>query len=236
MDTSSQWKVQQLRLLSSQTQLVFRHEFRSLSVSEQLYKELTGRLPRMVKHCDEPGLVIRSSKNREIVDWDKDSCTVIVESELPLNERIERMVELIETVNKIAPIEELSERHLITCWLKPVKISSFKELERKYRETMMIKQPVWGKTFDSSVILDAKIGKFTLHHQSGPMKIQQLRKDYTTFSLNNIPNVFLFLLVSIWSKELVKYTYKDIYEFLTSSSTHCENHSVLFENIWGEAV
>lgn len=225
-----------MRLIHLQIQLIFEYEFHSYSVSEQLYKELTGRTPLIVEHLEEPGVVIRSNKRKELVAWDKDSCSVVIESELAPSKCFGRMVTLLESVNKIAPIGDLSERRLITHWLLPSNRYNFKSLERRYRETMMIQQPIWGKTVDSSVILDTRIGNLTLHHQSGPMKPKQLREDFAIFRLDNIPNSFLFLWVSIHSKKMIKYSPTDIRDFMNSSFEYCEHHSKLFENIWGEMI
>ena len=147
------------------------------------------------------------------------------------------MGQLLETINNIAPIGDLSERaSLVTFWLLPTKILDFKSLELKYRETIMTKQSLWNKTFDSSVILDVRVGNYILHHQSGAMKKSQLQDEYIEFKLRDIPNVFIFLMASISSKKMVTYKSNEINNFLKDSFEHCSQHSKLFENIWRELL
>ena len=194
-----------MQLIHLEIELDNVEEFSSYSISQQLYKELTGRTPYVVEEATEPGVIIRSRKKKLWINWETDSCRVAIESIANPERCFEEMTAIIDTINKIAPIGELSKRHLITYWLLPVENYSFFALERKYRDVFLKQQPIWNDVFDSSVIIDTKINKLVLHHQSGAMGLKQLRKDYSVFKLENIPKVFLFLWAGIYSDKVIKY-------------------------------
>ena len=221
-----------MRLIHLQIELDFAEEFHSYSISEQMYKELTGRLPRAVEESPEPGIILRSLKRKQLVSWNTNSCRIAMESVTNPKECFDIMAELLKTINKVAPIGRLSKRHLTTYWLLPTENYTFKSLEQKYREILTTQQPVWKNVFDSSIITDIKVDNLILHHQSGPMGTSQLRDDYAMFKLESIPRVFLFLWASVYNDKVVKYSAEDIRRFLTVSFEHCEYHSKLFERIW----
>lgn len=221
-----------MRLIHLEIELDFAKEFRSYSISQQLYKALTGRWPDTVEEISEPEVIFRSWKRRQLVSWCTDSCSVTMESVANPEECFDKMVALLETINRVAPIGGLYRRQLVTHWLLPTDNYSFKSLEQKYRETFITQQPIWKKVFDSSVIIDVKLNDLILHHQSGAMHPRQLRDDYAIFKLENIPKAFLFLWASVHSDKVVKYSEQDIHRFLSKSFEHCENHSELFEEIW----
>ena len=69
-----------MRLIHLQIELDFAEEFHSYSISKQMYKELTGRLPRAVEESPEPGIILRSPKRKQLVSWDTNSCRIAMES------------------------------------------------------------------------------------------------------------------------------------------------------------
>jgi hypothetical protein len=220
-----------LRLIHTEIVLDFVEEFRSYSISQQLYKALTGKTSA-AEELVEPGVEFRSPKKKQLVNWDTGSCRVVTESVTNSDECVRQMVALLQTINKVAPIGKLSRRELITHWILPAEGYRFKSLEQKYREIFITHQPPWKNVFDSSVIIDMRINDLILHHQSGAMKTKQLRQEFVEFKLGNVPRVFLFLWATIESDRLVEYSAEDINHFLTTSLQHCKHHSELLEETW----
>ena len=221
----------QLHLIHLEIGLDFAEEFRSYSISQQLHKALTGKLSD-AEELVEPGVIFRSPKKRQLVGWGTDSCRVVMESVTNPDECFGKMVALLETINKVAPIGRLSKRELVTHWILPTEGHDFKSLELKYRGVFIAQQPIWENVFDSSVIMDIKVRDLILHHQSGAMGTRQLKQDYAVFRLESIPRVFLFLWVTAESDKVVEYSGQDINRFLTTSFEHCKHHGELFEENW----
>ena len=111
-------------------------------------------------------------------------------------------------------------------------ISDFKSLEQKYRDNLVIPQPLWENIYDSSVLADMEVNGSTFHHQSGAMQVPQLMASYLEFKLSSVPRTFLFLWASIINKRMVKYSMRGIRRFLHTSLQQCEHHSKLFEDSW----
>jgi hypothetical protein len=222
-----------LRLIHLEIELDFAQEFKSLSISQQLHKALTGKKSSDEEQV-EPRVEFSSPKKRQLVEWDVNSCRVVIESVTSLDECFGKMVALLETINNVAPIGKLCRREFITYWILPTESFNFKLLEQKYRAIFTTQQPVWKNVFDSSVIIDMKINELIFHHQSGAMGTRQLRQEFMEFNLERIPKVFLFLLATVTSHEAVAYSGQDTTHFLINSFQHCKNHSELFEKIWRE--
>jgi len=221
-----------MRLITLYTSLYFAEEFTSHSVSQQLYAALSGKEPLAVEETFEPGFNLRSTKQKLAVKWDADSCHIAIESILDAGECLQKTIALLETINRVAPIGACSKRELTCHWLLPMESYSFRLLERKYRGTLIAKQPIWKGVYDSSVITDIEVDDLILHHQSGAMKKRQLLDEYVAFNRKDIPKVFLFLLTSVYSDKVIKYSSEDIHKFLITAFGHCERHSRLFEDIW----
>lgn len=221
-----------MRIIHLQIELEFAGEFRSYSISQQIYKALTGRQPYTIEEMLEPGVILRSPKRKQLVSWNTYSCSVVMESITNPEECFIKMEAILEIINKVAPMSKLSKRQLITYWILPTESYSFKSLEHKYRDALYTQQTIWKNVYDSSIITDIKVDELILHHQSGPMRTRQLRDDYTIFNLERTPRVFLFLWASIHSDKVIQYSPQDIHRFLTTAYKHCEHHSEVFEEIW----
>jgi len=81
-------------------------------------------------------------------------------------------------------------------------------------------------------MFDAQIGDWTLHHQSGAMEPHQLQESYVSFMLDDVPEVFLFLLLHIIDGNVVEYTQEDMRERLIRMFDHSKSHSDAFAEIW----
>jgi hypothetical protein len=114
-----------LRLIHIEIGLDFAEEFSSYSISQQLYKALTGKTSA-AEELLEPGVEFRSTKRRQLVNWDTNSCRVVMESVTNSGECVSKMVALLQTIDKVAPIGKLSRRELITHWILPVEGYRFK--------------------------------------------------------------------------------------------------------------
>ena len=225
----------QLRLVHFEVEIDFLEEFNCLSISQQLHKALTGRAGG--EPTAEPGIEFRSTKKRQLVNWDTSSCRVVMESVANSDECIDKVVALLKTINDVAPVGKLSRRELFTHWILPAEGYSFKSLELQYRDTFIGSKFPWKKnTFDSSVIIDMKIGDVVLHHQSGAMKPRQLREEFAEFGLEDVPKSFLFLWAATESKAIVQYSTAEMNAFLVASFQRCRNHSRQFETTWSSIL
>lgn len=221
-----------MQLVHVEVQLDFTEQFRSYSIPEQLHRALTGRLPSAPVSRPELGTSVRALKAKQMVVWDSTSCRIIAESLYNPADTFSKIVDLFDRVNKVAPMRRLSRRQFVTFWLLPAENNSFRELEQKYRNTLIIDHRIWRQVFDSSIVADIRVGNLVMHHQSGPMKPTQLKDDFLVFKLENIPKTFLFLWVSVHAEGVVQYSRENTIEFMTTSFKHCEEHSKLFEGIW----
>lgn len=223
-----------MRLVHVEGVLEFKGEFVSDSISQQLSKALTGK-KAVMEQVVEP-VEFRSTKKRQLITWDIDSCRVVIESIDDLEECITKMLAFFNTIDNIAPFGLLSRREFTTYWIYPAEGYSFKSLEQKYRKMFICNHTAWEKASDSSVIVDLKMNGYTLHHQSGAMRTQQLNQEFLEFRLENIPKVFLFLWASVISNKLIQYSEDSMREYLHKSLTMCLNHISLLEDTWKESL
>jgi hypothetical protein len=180
----------------------------------------------------EPGVRIRDEERKSLVLWDYDSCSIIFEDRQDHNFCVTNTVELLDRIDKIAPMLELELTGLKVDWILPVVNYDFKSLEQKYREHFFKQYPIFDNCADSSVVMDMKRNNWTFHHESGAMNIAQLRRDYRAFPMAQTKDkLFLFLGNAVESGEKIRYSNKQIKEFLDEAFKMCENHSVLFQSM-----
>lgn len=221
-----------MQLLSFETKVELTEEIRVPSLSQRVHRAITGGAPTKEEKTAEPGVHIRMTKRKVVIDWDTSQCTITLEHITSPENCIETTLSLLSNIDAVAPINQLNSRTIITCWLLPTPNYDFPSLERRYRETMIVRQPIQKGTFDSSVILDIRANRWILHHQSGAMGIKQLSDDFLLFKPKGVPKVFLFLLASITEEKVVQYSSKEMRDFLAKSFKLCKSHSNAFEQIW----
>jgi hypothetical protein len=180
----------------------------------------------------EPGTRVKNEGLGTEVYWNYEYCQVKIEQRENSSECIDLAVKYLKTVDSVARIGNLRETELVTEWIIPTPKHNFTSLNELYMRTMISQREFMQGTYDSGVILDAKIGDFILHHQSGPMKPEQLLNQFLVFKRVNLPKLFLFLYTSIKSTKVIQYSEKEMHDFLADAMHKCELHSKSFNEVW----
>lgn len=178
--------------------------------------------------------VISREENAQFaVRWDYDEIGILKEDVGSVRRCITRFLETTENINKVAPIGNLSKRQLTVDWILPTdKKYKFKQIELKYRKVFIISNELVKGSFDSSMLLDIDCEQGTLHHQSGAMKIPQLKDDFRSFEIGkNHPRVFLFLQTEIENKQVTTYSKEDMRDFMWKSYQICKSHATHFRKV-----
>lgn len=202
-------------------------------VSQQVFEALGGR-PELLaaRQITTEGVNIRVDKDKMTVAWNPTGCRITMENISDRDHCLKMILSGLQTIDSAAPIGKLSSNRFFTHWILPTPKYDFVSLERKYRETMIVPSDITRDTYDSCIILDIKVGKLTLHHQSGAMEPKQLNKVYLKYKLDNVPKVFLFLEASIQADKVVQYAGEEMQSFLTRSLEICTSHSEVFNKFW----
>jgi len=215
-----------------ETHLKFSKTHMVATPSLSIYRALSGRASPKSDRPREPGVRIRDEERKSLVVWDYDSCSIIFEDRQEHNSCITNTVELLDKIDKIAPMLELETRGLKVDWVLPVVNYDFKSLEQKYREHFFKQYPIFDNCVDSGVVMDMRRNNWSFHHESGPMNIAQLRSDFRAFPMAETKDkLFLFLDSVVESSEKIRYSNKQMKEFLDGAFKMCENHSVLFQGM-----
>ncbi len=223
-----------MRPLSIELRFDFAEKFREYSLSQKVRGAITGKAPEESKQQVEEEVLVRSLKRKLAVRWNGQSLGVVLEEIRNIDNFIEITIPLLNKINEVAPINNLTRRTVVE-WLLPTPKYDFAALEKKYREIMIGRQFVQNGTFDSSVVLDIKVNNWTLHHQSGAMGLKQLLDHYLVFKQEDLPKVFLFLIVGITDEKVIQYSSEEMHDFLTKAFKLCKSHSDAFEQMW-EAI
>jgi len=200
--------------------------------SLSIFRALTGKEEPSGGKPSEPGVRVRDEQQKNLVFWHYGSCTVLYEDRQDHDFCINGTVDLLDRIDKIAPIRELELMRFRADWILPIVQYDFKALEQKYREQFIKQHPIFDNCFDSSVVIYMKRNGWTLHHQSGAMNIDQLRKDYRVFEMEKTKDkLFLFLTNTVENNERIVYSKKQMKEFLDEAFKMCKNHSELFQSM-----
>lgn len=211
--------------------LRFVEEVRRYSLSYEILTALGGKLPEP-ERIAERGVRFKLNQDKMSVIWAPTHCYITVENVSDKKRCIDRIISVLEVINRVVTIEKLSGRRYITCWILPTVQYDFVSLERKYREIMIAQNDVSNAAYDSSTIFDIRGDKWFLHHQSGPMEPQQLQRTYLRFKLDNVPKTFIFLEATTVDKNVIQYSRGEMNSFMEKSLESCVSHMEEFNRIW----
>lgn len=181
---------------------------------------------------EEPeSIIVRRAKEKVAISWNYDSCGLVKEDAEDSEECIKTFMDILESINAVAPIGILSERVLRADWVFPVDPKcKFRDLEARYRELFVENTALFEGAFDSSLVIDMKRGKRLLHHESGAMAIAQLREDWRVFATaRGHPVLFLFLNTFVTDTQSAEYTRESLASFALGAFQLCESHAKAFE-------
>lgn len=176
-------------------------------------------------------VIMRRNNAKFAVHWEYDYCAMVKEDVDNVAECINTFISTTESINKVAPIGQLSSKLLRVNWIYPNKgKSDFSQLEMKYRQSFVKNSELFQNAFDSSVIIDMKYGELILHHQSGIMDVVQLQKDWRVFKIKGgHPSLFVFLTTEVTDKQLTEYSSENMGSFINDSFKLMRSHAEHFE-------
>lgn len=221
-----------------ETKLEFAEETRAITPAQAVIQRIsTAKDISKLERPHEPGVRIRDERLKLVLLWTYDDCSILYEDPSDYKQALSRTISLLENINEVAPIGKIKLRRLRIYWTRPVTNYDFKSLEHKYRGRFINESKIFDGCFDSSVIMEMKIGNFNLYHQSGIMDISQLQKDFRAFKMEGVRSkVFIFLSTTASSTDVVEYSGKSFEEFLLNSFEICRTHSDGFEKIVEEVI
>lgn len=223
-----------MNLIRFETIIDIEERTRAVTPAYAIYKQLGGREMPKERLPREPGVNIRRGNEKYAVRWHYDSCSVLHEDNTDHKFCIKHTIEILEKINEVAPIGELSRLTLVLNWILPVQGKDFTSLELKYRNNFMKSSPIFENYVDSSIIVDMEWQDRVFTHQSGAMKILQLQEEYREFpTKKGHPELFFFLHTRMATKNVLTYSSKTVNQFLTSSFEKCKIHSDNFERVMG---
>jgi len=215
-----------------ETELEFSEETVPDTPAGSVFKALTGKkFPKKGKP-GEPGVRMRDEKEKTLVLWQYNYCSVLLEDEKDKNRCINRTIDILGKIDNSSKIGMLKSSSLITYWILPVKGVDFKELELKFRESFYKEAEIFNNCVDSSVFIDIEQENSIMHHQSGAMGIEQLTNDYRAFKFTGYEEkLFIFLLARMLNTSVIKYSKEGMRNFLSWSFEKSYNHAEIFGRI-----
>jgi len=211
--------------------LRFATEIHAYSHSQRILETLGVKVTK-TETLPERGVRLRVEQDKVAVVWQPNLCHITIENVSNPKHCIDVIMELLKGIVEIAPIDKTSRRMFNTFWILPAPNYNFASLERKYRDMMIVENEISSVAYDSSVILDISSGKWTLHHQSGPMAPPQLHQTYLRFKLDKVPKTFVFLEATMLDNDLIQFSLEETHNFMEKSLDDCVSHSELFHQFW----
>lgn len=198
--------------------------------ARKVFQALGGKVGKT--QPTEPGAHILSESDKAEIRWNYDYCSIALEQIERHAESLKLIIDYLRTIDSVVPIGKLKVVELRTNWILPMTKYDFASLNRLYMQTVLSQKDYMQATFDTGVVLDMRIDDWIIHHESGPMNLKQLQEEYLHFRWGNLPQVFIFLLVSVKSINLLQYSVEQMGDFLTRGFDYCSRHSDNFYNIW----
>jgi hypothetical protein len=216
--------------------LRFTEGSRQYSPALKVFRAIGGEKARN-KPISEPVTDMNITDEKVSIRWRHEGCRIAVESSRDIDQCIEKALLWLNQINEAVPMGTVAATELTTDWILPANGVTFAELESRYRgKTIAIRDGISEGTYDSSIILDAHVDDCVLHHQSGVMDARQLLGQYLAFKPEEVPPLFLFLLVGVTSKKEMEYTGRDMQKMLSTLSTYSVSHADAFNKMWKGVV
>jgi len=220
-----------------ETSLDFSEKTRVITPAQAVMQRIGDKDVSKLERPREPGARIRDEKLKLALLWTYDDCSILCEDPSDYKQALSRTMSVLENINEVAPIGKMKLRRLRIYWTRPVTGYDFKSLERKYRGRFINESKIFDGCFDSSVIMEMKIGNFNLHHQSGIMDISQLQEQFRVFTMKQIESrLLIFLSTTVSNTDVIEYSKRNIESFLLDSFDICQNHSNEFEKTMEEII
>ena len=226
-----------MELVRSELRLEFDQSTQLLTPARKVFDALAKAPPQ--GQFREPGVRIKDSKDKKLIRWRYEHLAIVLEQTNHRASHLPEFVKNVEIVNSVAPIGKIKEILLITNWILPMPQYDFDQLNQWYLKKMTSPEMIIPNIsiYDSSVILDSKIGDdFKLHHQSGPMEPKQLLKDHLDFNRKDIPKVFLFLLIGTYYMKVLEYSNEELQRILKELVRISEQHSLDISKVWEDKI
>lgn len=219
-------------LITFRTHIEFGKQSVLKTPAGSVFRVLTGEEYPEDDRPEEPGVRLNDEKNKILILWEYEFCSVLFEDNKEGRDCIKRTVDILNKINKVAGIGDLASVELATHWILPVKGYEFKELELKYREAFLKNNELMGNCIDCSAVLTLACDSGTMYHQSGAMGIEQLSKDFRIFNFDSKENkLFFFLMTRMVSENVVQFSTSQMEESLSWSFGQLEKHASDFGRI-----
>lgn len=180
----------------------------------------------------EPGASLKYEKSKIEIFWRYERCRIRMEDTEDSSECLRTVEGILETIDNTAPMGKLNDTEVMTEWILPAKRHDFNSLNELYEKTMICTKEFMPGIYDSSVVLNSRVGDFALHHQSGPMKQEQLAEEYLVFKRPNLPKNLIFLRISAKYQKVIHYSKEEMNRLIENAFGLCESHSNEFSKIW----
>ena len=177
---------------------------------------------------------MRDDKDKFGISWRYSQISIIQEDyQNSADECVKKFQTNINKINNVAPIGKLSRKRLKVHWIIPsVNFKDFVSLEKKYRDIFINDKPLFKDCTDSSIVIDMRYGGWLLHHQSGPMKLEQLQTEFRVFKIKEgHPKLFIFLDTVLFDDELAQYSVGSMEQFMSNGFTLCQSHADGFQKV-----
>jgi len=219
-------------LITFRTRIEFGKQSVLKTPAGSVFRVLTGEESPEDGRPEEPGVRLNDEKNKMLILWEYEFCSVLFEDRKEGRDCLKRAVDILTKINKVAGIGDLASVELATHWILPVKGYEFKELELKYREAFLKNNELLGNCIDSSAVLTLACDSGIMYHQSGAMSIEQLNKDFRIFHFDGKGNkLFIFLMARMVSESVVQFSASQVEESLDWSFGQLEKHASDFSRI-----
>jgi len=219
-----------MQLVQFSAELEFDKSTKPYTPAHRVFSAFGGKTPKIQPR--EPGANIRDEKEKIIINWQYEKCAIRFEKTEDPIECMSIMTRLMETIDSAVPIGKLQSTKVITEWILPAPQNDFASLSELYMRKMIAPNEFMKGTYDSSIVLDIKMGDFILHHQSGPMERKQLLEQYLVYKHDNLPKVLIFLYTIATYAKVVNYNKKEMHNIIENAFRVCERHSSEFGKIW----
>lgn len=202
-----------MRLVKVITELRFVNRLHLLQQYEDLHRAILGEELKEPEKIFAPAMVLeaKQKKIRTVLEFSRFGADL---EDVPnLGHCVQTISALVKKVDDVVRLPRMSRVGIRSFWIEPFD-GDFATLLKRYKEKMLNKDALLEQAYDVSLVLDFGPDSRKLTVTTGPMELDQLKKQVLLYEADNLPGLFSYVDADYATKEESDYSAKFLADFV----------------------
>ena len=181
-----------MRLVKVITELRFLNRLHLLKPYEDLHLAILGQELKETDKVFAPGMVFDAKQKKIRTTLELNRFAADLEDVPNIGHCVQTISGTVKKVDDIVHLPRMSRVGIRSMWIEP-STDKFGDLLGKYKEKMLKNNAISEQAYDVGLVLDLHADGCKLNLTTGPMELQQLKKQVLLFEPDQLPDLFVYV-------------------------------------------